>query len=570
MVKPIVKVCVYLYFFLNASTSIAQIFSAKKYPQTFFDWPVDASIGIVANFGELRPNHYHMGLDCRTDQRVNIPVLAAGDGYIAKVKIEPFGFGRCIYINHPNGFTTVYAHLNNFETALETYITKKQYELKSWNIFIDIPANLFKVRKGDFIAFSGNTGGSQGPHVHFEVRETSTDKCLNPLMFGLPIADNVPPEIIRLAMYDKNKSTYEQSPKIFSLKKINGKYAVAGGQIIASSNKVSFALTMQDKVTGSPNPNGVYAAAVLDNDALVSKFELDSISYLDTRYLNAQIDYKVKANGGPYLQHITPLPGYKNKIYTTPINNGIIELNDSTIHPIKIIVADAAGNESVLEFNLAPSKNMYSNLENKTGAQKMIPEFINVFESNNLKFYLPEKAIYDTVFFTFKEQVDVNGNLIFQLHNPNIPVQTYFPVSIKANFAEADTGKIMMERAAGSKRDYAKANYKNGWYTAAFRAFGTVKLILDKTPPSITPIGFKDGANMQKASRIMFRVKDNTEEIEKFEALLDGKWLRFSNDKGVNFIYNFDENCGSGYHELQVTVTDLVGNKNIQTYNFTR
>lgn len=161
-----------------------------------------------------------MGLDCRTEQVVNKPVYAAADGYIAKVKIEPFGFGRAIYINHPGGYTTLYAHLNDFYDPLEKYITQKQYELKCWAVFLDIPPNIFTVKKGQQIAWSGTTGGSQGPHLHFEIRETGTDKVLNPLLFNMPITDKIAPDIIRLAVYDRSKSTYEQSPGLFSLKKL--------------------------------------------------------------------------------------------------------------------------------------------------------------------------------------------------------------------------------------------------------------------------------------------------------------------------------------------------------------
>ncbi len=212
--------CTYLIF----TSGYTQFFNSKNYPQQYFQWPVGAKIALAANFGELRPNHYHMGLDCKTDQKVNLPIYAAASGYIARVKIEPFGFGRSISINHPNGFTTLYAHLNDFYPALENYIKDQQYKLHKWDVTIMIPENLFPVNKGDFIAYSGNTGGSQGPHLHFEIRDTKTDKVLNPLLFGFPIPDKIEPQILRLAVYDRNISTYEQSPKIYSLKKINGVY----------------------------------------------------------------------------------------------------------------------------------------------------------------------------------------------------------------------------------------------------------------------------------------------------------------------------------------------------------
>ena len=547
----------------------AQIFTKKNYPQNYFAWPVDAQVGIVANFGELRPNHYHMGLDCRTDHHENAPVLASADGYIAKVKIEPFGFGRCIYINHPNGLTTVYAHLNKFEDALEKYVTDQQYALKQWNVFLDIPQDLFPVKQGDFIANSGNTGGSQGPHVHFEIRDTKSDKCLNDLMFGLPIADEIDPEIYRLALYDRTISTYEQAPKYYSLRKVNGEYQVVGGKITSPSTRVSFALGMQDRSAGSGSPNGVYAAAVLDNELPISRFELDGISYGETRYFNAHVDYRLKANGGPWVQHLSPLPGYLNKIYTTDKNNGVILLNDTTNHPIKIIVSDANGNLSFLNFTLQPPTNFVKRTYFKSSL-KFAPNHINIFENEKIRFYMPENALYDTINFQYKELPAADGKTIHQLHNTSIPVHCNFPISIKENFALEDTGKIVMKRFAGSKQDYAKAIYKDGWYTASFRDFGNFQLILDREPPTITAIGFRNGMNATNASRIIFRVKDNTEKIAKFEVLLDGNWLRFTNDKGTSFIYNFDENCAPGEHELKVTAIDQVGNKTEQVYNFTR
>ena len=554
--------------FLISFSCAAQVFPQKNYPQNYFQWPVGATIGIAANFGELRPNHYHMGLDCRTDQHENVPVYAAADGYIAKVKIEPFGFGRCIYINHPNGLTTLYAHLNAFAPALEKYVTEQQYSLKRWGIFIDIPANLFPVKKGEQIASSGNTGGSQGPHTHFEIRDTKTDKNLNPLLFGMPLQDNTAPDIIRLAVYDRSISTYDQSPKIYPLKKINGIYTVAGGYIIAPSDKVSFAITAYDRYTGSTNQNGIYAAAVFVDDNETSRFEIDSISYDETRYLNAHIDYRVRSSGGPWLQHLTPMPGYVNSIYTTDKNRGVIMISDKP-DSVKIFVADADGNESQLNVVLKPPVNIPAQ-KIFTATQKFIPNYVNIFENDKVKFYLPENALYDTVNFIYKEMASAGEQNIYQLHNATIPVHTYFMVNIKADFTAEDSSKIVMKRSYGAKDDYRKANHSKGWYNASFREFGNFELTVDKIPPVVNPIGFRDGMNAAKLNRILFSVSDNTEEIQSFTALLDGNWLRFSNDKGRNFIYVFDDHCPPGEHELKVTVIDQVGNTTEKTFKFTR
>jgi len=564
--------CNFLFFsalILSYQSAPAQFFEKKNYPHQYFQWPVKATIALAANFGELRPNHFHMGIDCKTNQQQNLPVYAAADGYIAKVKIEPFGFGRCIYINHPNGLTTLYAHLNAFYPALEQYITQQQYILRRWNVFLDIPVDLFKVNKGQFIAYSGNTGGSQGPHLHFEIRDTKTDKVLNPLLFGFPISDNIPPNVLRLAIYDRCISTYEQSPKMVTLKKVNGGYVPAGGRISVNTSKVSFAITAYDRYTGSTNQNGIYQAILFDNNVPVCGFELDSISYDETRFLNAHIDYRLRSKGGPYLQHLSKLPGYRNGIYKSNGKDGVINLEGED-HEIRIEVNDPNGNSSVIKFSII-QKGIIEDHKNNVGSFQnlFIPGFLNVFENEKVSFYLPENCVYDSLRFMYNETIN-NGHPVFQLHNTSVPLHTYFSVKIKGEPSTADTSKMVMKRFSGSKEDFVKATFENGWYSARFREFGAFQLIEDNISPVLIPIGFRDGMNASRIGRIMFSVKDNTEEISDFTALLDGEWLRFSNDKGRTFIYNFDEHCSPGNHELKVRVEDQVGNITEKNYQFTR
>ncbi|MFN8250402.1 MAG: M23 family metallopeptidase [Ferruginibacter sp.] len=553
-------------FFLHA-----QDFPEKHYPQGYFTWPVSAAKGLAANFGELRPNHYHMGLDCKTDQKQNLPVLAAADGYIAKVKIEPYGFGRAIYINHPNGLTTLYAHLNDFFPELEQYVKEQQYKQQSWNIYLEnIPPGLFAVKKGSFIAYSGNTGGSQGPHLHFEIRDTKTDKVLNPSLFDIPIPDNVPPVITRLAMYDRCISTYEQSPRFFSVKKTNGIYKTTPALILTNTDEVSFAISAFDTYTGSSNKNGIYEAVIYDNDIPQTGFQLDSISYDETRYLNAHIDYKLRSNGGPFVQHLSKLPGYNHSVYTTFNGDGVISIEDDSIHQIKIVVKDANNNTSVVEFAVQRQAGSMKTktVKNNFSPMEFVPGYVNVFENSKISFYLPENALYDSIRFRYSETASAAGYPIFQLHNASVPVQCYFPVKIKASTAFPD--KMVMYRFAGSKKDYAKAIPENGWYKASFREFGNFQLMIDSLPPVIAPVGFKDGMNCSKLNRIAFVITDNTEEIKKFTATLDGNWLCFSNDKGRTFVYKFDENCTPGEHELKIIAEDQVGNTSEKVYQFTR
>ncbi len=559
------------------TSGYAQFFLPKNYPADFFTWPVAAAKTFSANFGELRPNHYHMGLDCRTDKKQNIAVLAAADGYIAKVKIESYGFGRAVYINHPNGLTTLYAHLNDLYPELEKFVKEQQYLLKSWKVDLDIPENLFPVKKEMFIAFSGNTGSSQGPHLHFEIRDTKTDKVLNPSLFGLSVPDSIPPDIFRLAVYDRSMSTYEQSPEFYTLKKVNGIYVTTPSLITAKTNRISFGISSSDRYNRSANRNGIYEALLFENDIPVIGFQLDSISYDETRFFNAHIDHKLRSNGGPYVQHLSRLPGYINSIYRSANRDGVIFINDDSMHKIRIEVKDAGGNTSLVQFEIKRDSTFLPGPKNESSAflnpTEFHPGLINPYENNNIFFYLPENCLYDSLRFRYSEQMPKMGYPVYQLHNISVPVQGYFPVTIKALTSLPD--KMVMHRFANGKNDYRKAEpvtngKEKGWFRARFRDFGNFQLMVDTIPPTILPLGFKDGMDCSKQSRIRFVIKDNTEEIKNFTAALDGNWLRFSNDKGRIFIYDFDEMCPAGEHELKIIAEDQAGNTREKIYHFKR
>ena len=562
---------------INCFTA-AQVMKVPSYPRNYFQWPLLLKPELVANFGELRPNHYHMGLDCRTDQKQNQPVQAAAAGYIARIKIEPFGFGRCIYINHPNGLTTLYAHLNDFFPQLEKYVKDQQYQLKSWKVFLDIPPGMFPVTKGQFIAFSGSTGGSEGPHLHFEIRDTRTEKVLNPLLFGLPIPDNIAPDLYRLAVYDRTISTYEQTPQVYALKKLNGAYLTFPSLLTAGTDKISFGISAFDRNNGSTNRNGIFQAVLYNDEVPVVGFQMDSISYDETRYLNAHIDYKMRINGGPFIEHLSRLPGYTYGIYYPFQGDGVISLEDDSIHKIRIEVWDANGNMSKLMFDLkrktvivkSPNPGNISPDQQK----EFYPGQVNIFENGHIFFYLPEKCLYDSFRFRYREIISNAGYPIYRLHNNSVPLQESFTLKIKAAIPALLKDKLVIERSWSAKADYAKAIplkvSDEDWYMASFREFGDFRLEVDTVAPVISPLGFIDNMNVSKLNRIAFVITDNSKELRNFNATLDGKWLLFSNDKGKVFSYHFDEMCPPGQHELIIHVEDLVGNSTERAYHFIR
>lgn len=561
-------ICLHITFISPAQTE-----PVANYIRGYFRNPLNVPISLSGNFGELRPNHYHMGIDIRTLQRENLPVFAAADGYIAKIKIEPAGFGRAIYINHPNGYTTLYAHLNDFFPELDAYVKQQQYQQECWNIFLeDIPPDLFPVTKGDFIAYSGNTGGSQAPHLHFEIRRTIDDVNVNPLLFGFPLPDNTKPAIIRLALYDRTRSTYEQYPKMVPLKKTGSDFTTVPSLIKTSSPKISFAISAFDTHTGSANQNGIYEAWLYDHDTLITGFRMDNISYDDTRYLNAHIDYKTRSGGGPLLQHVSQLPGYINSIYFPMKGDGVIDISDGTIHEMKIVVKDTYGNTSALNYSV--QYNGPAPVTQQPEGKLFYPGSIDGYEAEDCEFFIDENCLYDSVHIKYSRIFSASLTVFSPVHNIgalHIPLQDSFVVRIKpAASVSLKKEHIVMQRTGGSGKSVQKVEWHHDWATARFRDFGSFQLLLDEEPPLITPFGIVNGANLSKATRIAFTVSDNYGRYKNFRAELDGKWLRFTNDKGRTYIYRFDDMCPPGRHELKITVEDEAGNRATRLYEFER
>ncbi len=562
-------------------------FSQNPYPQGYFRNPVGIPMELSANFGELRPNHWHMGLDIRTQARENLPIYAAAEGYIAHVGIRGSSFGRFIVINHPNGLSTLYAHLNDFYPELEKYVTEQQYKNETWAIELDFTKNQFPVDKGTFIANSGNTGGSQGPHLHFEIMDTKTTKRYNPLLFGFPLQDNIQPLLMRLAMYDRSKSVFEQSPKIFVLKNTDSGYIIPKLPVIKTGlSKVSFALQMIDKMNGGGSDNGVYAATLNVDEEPQVGFVLDSIDYDETHYINAHIDYKHDYNGGVFLQHISQLPGHNGAEYKQLKNSGVVHLADTLIRNISIDVKDASNNTSQLNFSIQHDDSLVV-APFYTSGLKFAPQQANILEKGDFEMYFPETCIYDSVPVWYSPIAVSGYNAVsnaYRIGNAQYPIHGTFTVRLKPNrpLSNEAESKLIVTQTGGKRNSYKKATVKNGFITVDFGSFGDFQAYTDFSPPAINSLGSGDTVNLSKASRIVFTPTDNFG-IKSFKVAVYAcpsdttgymcdsiptgyNWLRFTNDKLRNWIYKFDERMPFGVYRLKATAEDLVGNITIKEW----
>ncbi|TCZ71028.1 peptidoglycan DD-metalloendopeptidase family protein [Flaviaesturariibacter aridisoli] len=534
--------------------------AAQQYPQNYFRNPLDIPLQLVANFGEIRANHWHMGLDIRTQQRVNLPVYAAADGYVARVGIEPGGFGQAIYIAHPNGYTTLYAHLNAFFPELAAWVKSQQYARESWaGDFVPEP-NQFPVHKGQYLALSGSTGASQGPHVHFEIRDSKTENCLNPLLFGMPIADAVPPSINRIALYDRTRSTWAQTPQ----------YVSAGTLIRVGSRRVSFAIGTTDRFSGSNNPNGTYSARLLADGSKVSEFVLDNISYNDTRLINAQLDYRYHSAGGPDLQHLTPLPGATSVGYHVYNGDGTVHLDDEAVHEVLIEAEDAAGNVTRRGLRLQYDPALARSNEAADG-ERFLPNNVNIFERPDFELYTTDRTVYDTVAVAFGSSDAFTAGAASPLYSflpKGVPAHDSVTVRIRpaATMDAARSARAVIRNKVGTRTFVQRARWNAGWAMARFRQFGTYQLLVDSEPPTVnTP-----PANLRGRGSLLFVPHDNLDVIRSFRLEVDSQWLRCSNDKGKSWLYTFDEHFPEGTHELKVTVEDEAGNVTVKTWTVTR
>ncbi len=546
------------------------------YPKDFFAPPVNGGLRLSGTFGELRPDHFHSGIDIKGG--LGYPIYAAGDGEVYCIKINPGGYGNVMYLRHPNGYTTLYAHLSGFVPELARYIEEKQYAAQQFNVELYPEPGRFPVKKGQNIAKMGNTGHSFGPHLHFEIRETATDRSINPLLFGLPVLDNTPPRVHELKLYQITETQQLAETRRVPLLLKNGQYGVTGDTFKVKTKQLGLAIKAYDYMDGVSNTNGIYSLEMFVDDRRVYHFAVEKLDFTETRYINAHVDYEERVSRNSYFHRCFLLPGNALAMYSQVQESGKINVVEKQTRKVNILIKDAAGNAARTQFWVkldtalisAPARQYNYHLPYNQ------PSIIN---NNDIKINFPEGTFYEDCFMQYGVVPERSANVfskVHTLHNARIPVHRFYTMALKpVNLPDSLRHKAFVAycNASGRVTNYG-GKWQDGMLKAEVRTLGEFCIKIDTVPPTITPERFTPV--LSKVSVVSFRIRDNFGAAGSmpglsYRAQIDGQWVLMDYDEKYDRItYRFDQRVAPGAHVFHLEVWDGLGNKRIWEKNFSR
>jgi len=556
----------------------------NKYPQNYFRSPMNIPLKLSGNFGELRPNHFHAGIDVTTAGKEGLSVLASAEGYVTRIKVAPYGYGRVLYVTHANGFVTVYGHLSRFSTPIAAYVEKEQYARESFEVELFPRPGELPVKSGEIIGYSGNTGSSGGPHLHFEIRDAGTEEALNPLLFGLPVEDSVPPVIQSIAVYPLDANTKingKQAMKRIPVKKSGSKYVFANPKdSVSVSGTVGFAIEGFDQENMRHGKNGVYGAELWLDGKRLYRHRFDRMGFDVSRYINCFIDYPEQKKSKRFLQKSFLGPNNKLPIYDSVQAGGRVQLDDDSTHIVQYVLRDLSGNAALLTFKVKsrsrghklaapPAKTVYKwNVENTIRQEK------------TFSFSIPAEALYDDAEITYSVS-PASGKMrspAISIGNDHIPLQKPCTLSIVPAVQLSDSLKkkllIAETDLKGGVWGSVGGEFSDGAVVTTVKEFGRYTVALDSTAPTIKPSNFDlkgTQANLGGLKFLGFTVGDNLSGIGSYRLTIDGKWVLLEYEPKKRLLYYvFDKRVGKGEHELLLTVTDKKGNAREYRKKFVR
>ena len=554
--------------------------SADK--ESYYRPPMDIRLLPSANFAETRPGHLHAGVDIRTGGVEGQKLYSAADGYISRIGVSPWGYGRVLYIAHPNGTTTVYGHMQRFTPEIERYVESERYRLRihSGNLFPD--ASKFPVKRGQLIGYSGNSGSSGGPHLHFEVRETASQRPVNVLARGyLDIKDDIPPRIVNLYYIESDTvgivPVYAKPRLLGVTNTAPGKYVLNGTETVDVGPRGYFVIEVTDRKNDSHNTMGIYSIDLSLGGESIFSYKLDGFLFDQQRYVNSLMQYDMQVGQRNQFLRLARQGNNKLPVFGKVVRSGLIMPADTGRYPVVITVADDAGNVSKLSFNVrrrSADRQFYTANDVEGTPVDCRRDF--VLKRPDVEVTIPAGALYESIFYRQSCTDSIHagqGNMrtiprfspVYNLHDQNVPIHTSITLSIAP---DRDIPASIVPRLClasvsdnGERCTSAGGKYAGGRVTGTLRAFGRYCVVADTIPPVVKP-SFAKGADLRGSKSIYFVCTDDFSGVASYTATIDGQWIAFEAGK-TRITHTFDpariEYTG-GRHELVLTVTDVVGN----------
>ncbi len=541
-----------------------------------FRSPLDIPILLSGTFAELRSNHFHGGMDIKTNGKQGYRIYAIKEGFISRIKVSSRGYGNALYVQHPNGYTSVYAHLKSFNENIESYVKQRQYQSMSFDQDIYLSPSELVVSSGDVIAFSGNSGSSAGPHLHFELRKTNGQIPINPMVF-LPVKDDINPTIRGLRVHELTNSFYHANNKTYSVKYISPGVYQLSEPVVVNQSVVGFSIKAIDKQNGTSNNNGFVTLEQYVDGVLNFAFTKDEVAYDQTRYLNAHIDYPAKKNGKGMYTNCFKLKGNRLPFYRPGADDGRIWLSQYPERNIEIKVIDFVGNTSTLSFKLIYQANEDSALPTHDGVYFPYSQ-ANSFYEQGIQVYLPDGSLYDDIFFQYKLNPAITTSLpvysdIHQVHDEFVPLQKFMNVRIQSKKLpeELRTKAVMANINSRGGVDVSTGGWSGDQFSVETRNFGAFFITTDTDAPSVSQYRAPKGNNYSNSSTMRFKISDKLSGIKSYNAYVDGQWILLEYDAKYNLLtHQFDEHILPGKHSLRLTVLDNVDNQKELTFDFTK
>ena len=528
---------------------------------TYFNSPMNIPLISAGTFGELRDNHFHAGLDLKTQFREGIPVQAAADGYVSRIRVGVWGYGKAIYVDHPNGYTTVYAHLSKFSPELETYIKNLQYKRKSHEVQGFPKKEEFHFKKGEIIAYSGATGGFVGPHLHFEIRDTQTEHILNPMLFGIVVKDGRPPSALALQVKPADSTSqingFEKRIKLNFWEIKKDQFQTDTVEVFGSA---LFQVQSIDRQDAANNKNGLYEISLFENDRKVYNHTLNEFSFSESKLINLLIDYEYyqltkKRFQQLYIPSNSNLSIYNRKLKDTSKKEDFsmykIELNDFQNNNTSIYIP-------VIYVN--KPKSLVKSLSERGNYHIKREEFYKI-ENHNAFISLQKETFYQDLSLNLKLKKDS----IFIDHD-RYPLNKKMTIGFK--LAKTNINQKGIALLKDGKLKFIETEYLNETLVAHPRTLGTYILAEDKVSPYLKSKNFSNKSWISKHKTLELTVLDEQSGLKSFEANLDGNWIALEYNPKTNTIsYDLkDIPLEKGEHKLEIIIEDLVGNQTFKSY----